>query len=203
MRHGHSNRTIIKTTELMENDILKCIETLKNGGTILYPTDTIWGIGCDATNEKAVKKVNALKNRKENKHYLISLDSPSELIFYLDELPPIALELINSYNKPLTIIYPKARNIAKNLIAPDGSIGIRVVKDEFCKELIHRFGSPIVSTSANLSGSPAPVSFPMIHESIVKNADYVVKYNQDRITGIKPSTIIKLTGKDEFVIIRE
>ena len=187
----------------MENDILKCIEVLKNGGTILYPTDTIWGIGCDATNEKAVEKIKLLKNRNEDKSFLILLDSPSELIFYLDELPPIALELIHSYNKPLTIIYPKARNVAKNIIAPDDSIGIRVVKDEFCKELIHRFGSPIVSTSANLSGYPAPVSFPMIHGSIVEKVDYVVNYNQERITGIKPSTIIKLVGKDEFVIIRD
>ncbi len=187
----------------MEKDIKNCLKILKKGGVILYPTDTIWGIGCDATNDEAVEKIYTLKSRSKNNSFLVLLDKESDLIFYVDELPPIALELINSYNKPLTIIYPKARNLSKKVSAPDGSIGIRVVRDEFCIELIHKFGSPIVSTSANFSGQPSPLSFSMINKEIVKSVDYVVNYNQDKITGIKPSTIIKLTGPDEFVIIRD
>ena len=187
----------------MEEDIKKCIEILQNGGTILYPTDTIWGIGCDATNNDAVEKIYSVKNRPENKSFVILLDDFEKLKSYLECVPDKVIDLINSNKKPLTIIYQGAKNLAKNLISGDGSIGIRIVRDDFCKKLIHTFGKPIVSTSANLSGKEAPLFFSDISDEIVKGVDFVVKFNQDRKTNFKPSTIIKLTEDGHFITIRE
>ena len=187
----------------MEEDIKKCVEVLQNGGMILNPTDTIWGIGCDATNSDAVEKINIIKNRPENKSFVILLDDFEKIKLYLEHVSDKAIELINRNKKPLTIIFPGAKNLAKNVISEDGSIGIRIVRDDFCKKLIHTFGKPIVSTSANISGKEAPLFFLEISGEIIKGVDFVVKFNQDKKTNFKPSTIIKLTGDGHFITIRE
>lgn len=187
----------------MENDLRTATEVLKNGGLILYPTDTIWGIGCDATNEKAIEKVYSLKKRQDEKSLLILLDVADKLPDYVDEVPEIAWNLIEVADKPLTIIYPGARNLAGNLISADGSIGIRIVQDEFCKKLIHRFGKPIVSTSANISGNPWPATFHKIDHNLVKAVDYVVKHRQEDPERGKPSGILKLSVRGEVQVIRE
>ena len=186
-----------------QQDIEKAIEVLKSGGIILYPTDTIWGIGCDATNEKAVQRVYEIKKRDDSKSMLILLDEPDKLWDYVDEVPTMAWQLIEYSEKPLTIIYPQGKNLAKNLLADDGSIGIRIVKDEFCKDLMRKFGKPIVSTSANVSGKPAPVNFLDIDDEIKNSVDYIVKWRQKDRKRAKPSSIIKLGLKNEIKIIRE
>lgn len=187
----------------MNDDIKKAIEVLKNGGTILYPTDTVWGIGCDATNEKAVSKIYALKKRDDNKSMLVLVDHIDKLSLYLRQVPDLADDLISMSNKPLTIIYPGAVNLAQNLIADDGSIGIRVTSDEFCQKLISRFKKPIISTSANISNMPAPSIFVEISDEIKKSVDYVVGWRQDDTHKTKPSGIIKLGLNGEIKIIRE
>jgi L-threonylcarbamoyladenylate synthase len=187
----------------MHDDIKAAIEILGQGGIILYPTDTIWGIGCDATCEEAVKKIYAIKQRHDEKSMLILLDEADKLTQYMAEVPEIAWNILDVTDKPITIIYPNAQNLAGNLIADDGSIGIRVVKDEFCYRLIRKFGKPIVSTSANVSGRPWPSNFNKIEESIAKAVDYVVTWRQnDEFRGI-PSGIIKLGVNGEIKVIRE
>lgn len=187
----------------MNKDIQKAIEVLHSGGLILYPTDTIWGIGCDATNEEAVEKVFKLKGRLNGKPLIILLDNDNKLASYVREIPDVAYQLIEYAEKPLTIIYDGAKNLAENLIAEDGSIGIRVTAHPFCKELLHRFRKPIVSTSANLSGSPSPESFYDISQEIKNGVDYTVNYGQDEVSGHKASTIMKLGASGEFRLIRK
>jgi L-threonylcarbamoyladenylate synthase len=186
----------------MEEEIQKCTAVLKRGGTILYPTDTIWGIGCDATNEKAVEKIFRIKKRPEIKSLIILLDEPERLKDYVKTVPDIAWDLLESVEKPLTIIYPNAKNLPKKVIGGDHSIAIRIVKDDFCKLLIKTFGKPIVSTSANNSGDPAPLVFRCVPKKIVENVDYVVGLYQDVLKEVKPSRIIKLSENGEFKIIR-
>jgi len=186
----------------MKEIIKETIRVLREGKTILYPTDTIWGIGCDATSVKAVEKVYKLKQRIESKSLIILLDSVDVLHNYMKEVPAIAYDLIESMDSPLTIIYPDAIGLAKNVIANDRSIAIRVVKDEFCKELIRQFGKPIVSTSANISDKPTALSFSRISEKIKNEVDYTVNLYQNSINKAKPSTIIKLGVDGEFNIIR-
>lgn len=187
----------------MNKDIQKTIEVLHSGGLILYPTDTIWGIGCDATNEEAVEKVFKLKGRMNGKPLIILLDNDNKLASYVREIPDVAYQLIEYAKKPLTIIYDGAKNLAENLIAEDGSIGVRVTAHPFCKELLHRFKKPIVSTSANLSGSPSPESFYDISQEIKNGVDYIVNYGQDEINEYKASTIMKLGASGEFRLIRK
>jgi L-threonylcarbamoyladenylate synthase len=187
----------------MQNQIEKCIKILRAGGTILYPTDTIWGVGCDATNEKAVEKVYLLKRRMESKSMIILLDSVIRLDDYVKVIPEIAWDLLESVDTPLTIIYPGAKNLAPNVIAEDGSIAIRVVRNEFCRLLIQTFGKPIISTSANVSGDNPPLVFKNISPLIRDNVDYVVPLYQDLIPQMKPSRIIKLSENGEFLIIRK
>ncbi len=187
----------------MQEDIDIALKTLKTGGIILYPTDTIWGIGCDATNEDAVKRIYDIKKRSDTKSMLLLLDKASELIWYVDEIPELANDLIKLTNKPLTIIYPRAKSLAKNLIANDGTIGIRIVKDEFCEKLISKFGKPIVSTSANISGEASPSNFSEINENIINAVDYIVKWKQNDNSRKVPSGIIKLGINGEVVVIRE
>jgi L-threonylcarbamoyladenylate synthase len=187
----------------MDEDIKKAIRVLKAGGTILYPTDTIWGIGCDATNKSAVSKVYKIKNRSKNASYIVLLCDASQLKEYVKVLPPIIWDLIESIDTPTTIIYSGAKNLAKNVIHKDGSIGIRVVKDDFCSRLIKEFGKPIVSTSANLSGDPAPYIFRDISDLIKKRVDYIVESNRNMIKKTKASTIIKLKDSGEFDILRQ
>jgi len=187
----------------MEKEIERCLEILKAGGTLLYPTDTIWGIGCDATNQAAVEKIFRLKQRTESKSMIILLDSVEKLAEYVSNIPLIARDLLMNVDKPLTIIYPEGKNLAANLIADDGSIAIRIVKNEFCSKLIAAFDKPIVSTSANISGDAPPASFHNIVEEIKLGVDYVVNDDFEEIHEQKPSRIIRLMQNGEFLIIRE
>ncbi len=185
-----------------EKDIQRAVEVLKNGGVILYPTDTIWGLGCDATNEAAVDKIYKIKQRDNTKSMLILLDDTSRLKEYA-YVPSMAWELIRVTNRPLTIIYPQARHLAKNLISEDGTIGIRVVRDDFCKDLIRAFGKPIVSTSANISGQPSPANFSEISEEIKNAVDYIVRWRQNDHRRARASSVIKLGKNNEVIIIRK
>lgn len=186
----------------MIDDLKAALEVLHKGGVILYPTDTIWGIGCDACNEAAVSRVYAIKNRTDSKSMLVLMENASLLERYVDEVPEIAYDLIELTEKPLTIIYDKAKNLAKNLFASDGSIGIRITTEKFSSELIRHFKRPIVSTSANLSGKPSSASFDEIEPEIIEAVDYVVKYRQDDTQKALPSGIIKLGRSGEIKIIR-
>jgi L-threonylcarbamoyladenylate synthase len=184
-------------------DINKSLEVLKQGGIILYPTDTIWGIGCDATNESAVDKIYKLKQRSDQKSMLVLLDNPNKISSYVQEMPEIAWDLIDLTEKPLTIIYSGAKNLAKNLIPLDESIGIRITKDSFTQKLISKFGKPIVSTSANISGEPSPQNYSEISQEIISAVDYTVKWRQDDFSKAEPSGIIKLKPNGEIQIIRK
>lgn len=187
----------------MHDDIVKAIEVLKAGGIILYPTDTIWGIGCDATNEKAVQRIYQIKNREDSKSMLVLMENAALLDRYVDDVPEVAWDLVEISTTPLTVIYPNAKNLAKNLIASDGTIGIRFTKEEFTSKLLQRYRKPIVSTSANISGEKSPAFFNEISEEIKKQVDYVVEYRQDDTTAAKPSSIIKLGPGGRIDIIRK
>lgn len=187
----------------MIEDIKSALAVLQKGGVILYPTDTIWGIGCDACNEEAVKRIYEIKNRADSKSMLVLMENVALLDRYVDEVPDIAFDLIELTDKPLTIIYDGAKNLAKNLVAEDGSIGIRITTEEFSSELIRRFKRPIVSTSANKSGNPSPSCFDEIDQEIIDSVDYVVEYRQDDTHKAAPSGIIKLGRGGEIKVIRE
>lgn len=188
---------------LFKQDIEKSLEVLRNGGLILYPTDTIWGIGCDATNEKAIERINKLKGRSKSKNLIILLENENNLTSYVHEVADVAYELIEYTEKPLTIIYTGAKNLPYSLIADDGTIGIRIVKHDFCEELIRRFRKPIISTSANLSNHAAPKNFSEIDPEIIEGVDYVVEYQQDDVEERAASTIIKLGPSGQFEFIRK
>lgn len=183
-------------------DIKYCLETLHQGGLILYPTDTVWGIGCDATNEKAVSKIYTLKNRNEQKSMIILLAEESDVLNYTDQENLTIFDYIKGIQKPTTVIYEKAKNLAPNLLAGDGSVGMRIVKDKFCKDLISEFGKPIVSTSSNVSGYPPPMVFSDIDIKIIEGVDYVVKYRQDDMQPALPSTVIRLNENGSVTILR-
>lgn len=186
----------------MNEDLKKACDVLRKGGLILYPTDTIWGIGCDATNEEAVQRVYTLKQRADNKAMLLLLGNEARLESYVQEVPEIAWSLIEVADRPLTLIYPGARNLAPNLIAEDGSVGIRITREEFSRRLCEQFRRPVVSTSANISGQPAPHTFQEIAEEIKQGVDYIVQYRQEDLTAAQPSSIIKLGAGGLFQIIR-
>ena len=181
----------------------RAIEVMRKGGVILYPTDTVWGIGCDATNEEAVKRIYQIKKRVDNKAMLLLVDSPDRIVRYVAKIPAVAWDLIDLPTKPLTIIYDGARNLAPNLLAEDGSVGIRVTSELFSKELCYRFQKAVVSTSANISGAPTPRYFAEIDPEIVNAVDYVVNYKQLEKGKPKPSSIIKLSENGVVTIIRE
>lgn len=185
-----------------EDDIQKSFKILESAGTLLYPTDTIWGIGCDATSRFAVEKVYKIKRRSEAKSLIILIDTIDKLSTYIEKVPDITEDLLASISTPVTIIYSNARKLASNLIAADGTIAIRIVKDDFCTELIRRFGKPVVSTSANISGADAPVVFSQVSDEIKNAVDYTVTYKQDFFTRAKPSTIIRLNDDGMYTIIR-
>jgi len=187
----------------MEEEIRLSVDFLKKGKVILYPTDTIWGIGCDATQPKAVDRIYRLKQRYESKSMIILLDHPDKLAAYVKKVPPVAYDLIDRYREPLTIIYPNAMNVAKNVVAEDGTIAIRVVRDDFCRKMIALLNKPVVSTSANLSGQPAPLIFSKIPKEISEGVDHIVNHNRDVIVRTKPSTIIRLLDNGEFEVIRK
>lgn len=187
----------------MKDEIKKACEVLQKGGVILYPTDTVWGIGCDATNEEAVRRVYEIKKRADSKAMLVLVDSPVKVDFYVKDVPMVAWDLIEMATRPLTIIYDGARNLAPNLIAEDGSVGIRVTNEEFSRQLCFRFRKAIVSTSANISGEPAAAVFSEISEEILNAVDYVVDYRREETGHPKPSSIIRLGAGGVVKIIRE
>lgn len=187
----------------MHEEVKKALEVLYNGGVILYPTDTVWGLGCDATNEQAVKRIFDIKKRADAKAMLVLIDNPGKLQSYVEEVPDMAWDLIEVTEKPLTIIYPNAKNLAKNLVADDKSVGIRVTNEAFSKTLCMRFKRPVVSTSANVSGEPTPANFSQISDEIKSAVDYVVNFRQNDVSQPKPSSIIKLGIGNVIQIIRE
>lgn len=184
-------------------DVNKALETLKNGGLILYPTDTIWGIGCDATNKEAVEKIFALKGRDKSKSLIVLLHNDNQLASYVNDIPEVAYELIEYADKPLTIVYSNAKNLAENAIAEDGSVGIRIVSHPFCEQLLQRFRKPIISTSANISGDNSPKSFDDISEDLLAGVDYVVEYGQQEKGDGKSSTVMKIDPSGKFEFLRK
>ncbi|MDH6534038.1 threonylcarbamoyl-AMP synthase [Parabacteroides sp. 52] len=186
----------------MTEDIKKACEVLQAGGLILYPTDTIWGIGCDATNDKAVQKVYELKERIDHKAMLVLIDNPAKLDTYVSDVPAIAWDLIEVSDKPLTIIFSNAKNLSPQLLGEDGSVGIRVTHEEFSRKLCERFRKPLVSTSANISGQVFPSTFAEISDSIKEGVDYIVKYRQDDMSEAQPSSILKLGSGGLVQVIR-
>lgn len=198
-----------------KEDLQEALRVLRDGGIIVYPTDTVWGIGCDATNEEAVRRIYALKQREDSKSMLVLLDSAAKLNYYITDIPDAAWTLLEASDngertngrmdeggKPLTIIYPGARNMAKNLIAEDGSVGIRITNEPFSKALCAQLKHPIVSTSANISGHPGAPYFAQIEKEILEGADYVCKFRRDDETPHEPSSIIKVCADNSFRIIR-
>lgn len=188
---------------MIKDEIKKACEVMRKGGVILYPTDTVWGIGCDATNEEAVKRIFEIKRRADSKAMLVLVDSPNKVIFYVEDMPSVAWDLIETAVRPLTIVYDGARNLASNLVAPDRTIGIRVTNEEFSKQLCYSFRKAIVSTSANISGQPAPALFSEISDEIKQSVDHVVDYRRDDTNRSMPSAIIRLGKGGEVKIIRE
>lgn len=186
-----------------EEDLERCLDVLGKGGTILYPTDTVWGIGCDATDAGAVERVLSIKGSPFSKSMLVILDDARRLAEYVRFVPDIVGRLIEEASRPLTVIYPGAKNLAENLPAGDGSIGIRITGDPFCKTLVSRFGKPIVSTSANISSHPAPAGFADVSASIRSAADYVVRWRQDDPGRAAPSRIMKIGDRGKVIVIRE
>lgn len=183
-------------------DMAQALEVLKKGGIILYPTDTIWGIGCDATNEEAVKKIYDLKQRSDAKSMLVLVGSEGELQRNVEEVPEAAWMLIETAVNPITIIYDRPKGIARNLLAGDGSAGIRITSEVFSRTLCNRLRHPIVSTSANISGKKTPVTFSEIDEDIKKGVDYIVRFRQNDISRHKSSNIIKVSDSGIIKIIR-
>ena len=187
---------------IMQEEINKAFEVISAGGIILYPTDTVWGIGCDATNAEAVAKVYKLKQRAETQSMIVLMNGEKMMYNVFKIIPEAAWQIIDLSEKPTTLILDEPRNVAANLIAADKSLGIRLVKEPFCFKLMERMKKPLVSTSANISGQPTPKSFKEISPEIIKGVDYVVNLQHDRIAG-KPSTIIKLTNDSQVKVIRK
>lgn len=186
----------------MKEDINKAIEVLRKGGIILYPTDTVWGIGCDATDEEAVKRVYALKQRTDSKSMIVLVDSEAALERVVEDVPEVAWQLIEVAVDPLTIVYDKGRGLAPSLLADDGSIGVRITREKFSNELCKRLRRPLVSTSANISGRPTPRTFPEIDEEILKGVDYVVESRRDEAENPQPSGVIKVSEGGVIKVIR-
>jgi L-threonylcarbamoyladenylate synthase len=188
---------------IFDDDIKESILTLRKGGIILYPTDTVWGLGCDATNPSSIEKIFKIKNRSSNKSLLILVDGEQMLERYVQDIPEIAFEITSVSDSPLTIIYPKGKNLADGVCSEDGSVGIRICRDEFCNELISRFRKPIISTSANFGGKSTPQCFSEIEEEIIEKVDFVVKYRQNDLQKNSASPVIKLGQDGTIKIIRE
>lgn len=185
-----------------DEDLRQAVLTLRKGGLILYPTDTVWGIGCDATNAEAVAKVFALKQRAEAKSMLVLVDSALRAQNYVKDIPDVAYDMMDISDKPLTIILDNAVGLAPNLIAEDGSVGIRVTNEKFSHDMCYRFMKPVVSTSANISGHPSAAIFPEIEQEIIDGVDYVVRFRRDDTKRSKPSSIVKLKADGQVTVIR-
>lgn len=184
------------------DDIRNALKTLRAGGVILYPTDTVWGLGCDATNSDAVKKIYSIKQRAGNKSLIILVNSPAMLTRYVDDPPEVALQLAELTESPLTIVYDRGRSLAEGVASADGSVGVRVCADPFCDELINALRKPLVSTSANISGSDAPAIFDEISEEMKASVDYVCLWRQDDRSRAKASSVIKVSGNGVVKILR-
>lgn len=183
-------------------DIKACLQVLSEGGIILYPTDTVWGLGCDATQEAAVQKLEQIKGKEAGKGMIVLLEHAGRLPAWVDEVPEVAWELTELSEKPLTIIYEGAKNLAPSLPAADGSVGIRICKEPFVQALLKQFRKPLVSTSANLSGEPTPENFGGISEAVIQQADYVVHWRQEDKSRTVSSSILRLGKKGEVQILR-
>lgn len=186
----------------MEEDLRAALAALRSGGVILYPTDTVWGLGCDASNEAAVRRIFEIKKRADAKSMIVLVDSVAALERCVEEVPEVAYELLDAAVEPLTVIYDRGRNLAPGVCAPDGSVGVRITSERFSRELCRRLRHPLVSTSANVSGMPTPACYSAIDSDIVDAVDYVVNYRRDDTAPAKPSGIIKLGGGGEVKIIR-
>ena len=186
-----------------ESDIERCLVVLEQGGTILYPTDTVWGIGCDATNAEAVQKVFSIKERPDNKSLIVLVADEKELMRYVTDPDPQVFDFLKNAKKPTTVIYNGAVGLAPNVLHENGSVAIRVVQDKFCKHLIKRFRKPIVSTSANISGDPTPRRFTEILNHIITNVDYVVTYRQDEEADAQASAVVRLNRDGTPTYLRE
>jgi L-threonylcarbamoyladenylate synthase len=186
----------------INEEVYKAYEIIKEGGIILYPTDTVWGIGCDATNAEAVAKIYKIKQRTETQSMIVLMNGEKMMYNVFKEIPEVAWQIMDLSENPTTIILDQPRNVAKNLIASDNSLGIRIVKEAFCFKLMEKMKRPLVSTSANISGQPTPKSFKEISPEIIKAVDYVVNLQRDKIAG-KPSTIIKLSNDSQVKVIRK
>ena len=198
MSHGAKD---ISTIMNFEKDILCCLDVLASGGLILYPTDTIWGIGCDATNAEAVEKIYRLKKRSDEKSLIVLVAAERDILQYVSEPDLAVFDHLKSVAKPTTVVYKGAINVASNLIGRDGTLAIRISRDEFCKQLIKRFRKPIVSTSANISDHPFPKSFIEIDQNLKSGVDYIVQHRQNENTIAEPSTLISWE-KGKAIILR-
>jgi L-threonylcarbamoyladenylate synthase len=186
----------------MQNLYHDAIASLKAGGVILYPSDTIWGIGCDVRSDVAIEKIWQIKQRPAEKGLIVLISKIEQLSEYVEEVPEIAWDLVEFAEDPLTVIYPKGKNVSTHLLGPDGSIAIRLLKDEFCKGLVYRYQRAIVSTSANISGSPSPIDFQSVAPEIKDQVDYILQPEMLKAKGVKPSKIVKLGLGGEFTMIR-
>lgn len=187
---------------MMKSDLKKSLEVLKNKGLIVYPTDTVWGIGCDATSVSAVNKVYALKRRSESKSLIILVSDRDMLAQYISELTQKTISFLSKAEKPTSVIYSKPMGLASNAVASDDTVAIRIVANDFCRKLIKNFGKPIISTSANISGSPTPKSFQEIEPVILESVDYVVNLQRE-VKNEKSSTIVKLEEDGRITVLRE
>lgn len=188
---------------MLRDEVKNALDVVNQGGIILYPTDTIWGLGCDATNTEAIQKIYALKQRAQEKSMIILLDTENKLESYIRDVPAIAYDLIEFAENPLTLVMPGAKNLSPDLIAADGSVGVRVSKHPFCQQLIQRLRKPLVSTSANISGQPSPQNFSQISDEIITGVDYVVDIDQHDLSIKRPSTIMRLDPDGKFEFIRK
>ena len=187
----------------MEEEVEKCISLLKEGKVILYPTDTVWGIGCDATCEEALMRIYKIKQRNEKKSMIILLDSMQRLPMYVQKIPLIAWDLLSHVTRPTTFIYQSAQNLPQKLIHEDGTIAIRIVQHEFCRQVIRGLGHPLISTSANIAGEPTPQTFDKISPQVISQMDYVVSPDHSTSMEFKPSRVIKFLDDYNFTIIRD
>lgn len=185
-----------------ENDIESCLSVLQSGGIILYPTDTIWGVGCDATNEQAVERIFFLKKRPEKKALIILLEAAEQILNYVSRADVKIMNYLSAAENPTTVIYEGAKNVAKNLINEDGTVAIRIVKDDFCATLLRKYGKPVVSTSANISGTPSPQNFKAISGEIKNGVDYIVQHRQSDTTVSEPSSILRVNKEGDIEKIR-
>lgn len=186
----------------IREEVLRTAKVVREGGVILYPTDTIWGLGCDPKNEKALKKLIRIKRRIEAKSLIILVCENESIEKFVEKPHLIAYDLIEKWNKPLTIVFPRAKDLSKLIVGDDNSVGIRVTKEFFSHSLLKELKHPIISTSANLSGEPSPISFRTVNQSIKDSVDYIVDYKRDTITDMKSSTIIRISDNGSFEVIR-